>query len=345
MKILILGFNLYKGGSLQINNLLLYSFLNYKFQKNSFILLLSADTKIDEELKNNDHIKIITIQYPIKNKYLNILYRLYYEQIYPLILNIRYKCDRTILFNNIPILLLRGKQQSVYFHNVNYLRQFSFQQIYFRILIKLKVRSVFFVQSSVVKNELADFFKGQIIIAKHPWRAYYLELLNKAAVKNLKARRIEPNSFLYPAFYYPHKNHSLLKEYEQVFENNNLTIYLTIGDEDYSNLFGNSKSIKNLGKLENIEILLILQGVKGLINVSLNESFMIPIVESMILKKPVLSIRKEYSHFLLVEKGLFFDDADSLNKILSSNRIHEVVEYSMNHIDCTCDHFINQFTL
>lgn len=347
MNILIVGFNLYKGGSLQIREFISNSLLKLNLDGNKYFFFVSSDFN-DERLKDISNLKIIKITYPFKLKALNSVYRIFIEQLYPLILNWKYNIDKVILFNNVPILLLRGNLQTVYFHNMNYLKYISFQKIYFFCVIKFKLKTTYFVQSKIVALELQKYFKGKIKVAKHPLVDYYNKLISNTVSSQIilsnKILQLDQNSYIYPAYFYPHKNHLLLKEYENIFAINKVKIYLTIDEGEYLELFPNSTTIINLGKLRNIDILMILKKIKGLINVSLNESFMLPIIEAMILKKQVITLKKDYSKFLLKEKGLYFFNKESLDIALKKGKpITEINDYDFSNIDCNYNQFINQF--
>lgn len=339
-RVLVLAFNLYKGGSLQIHDFLVSSLLESNLE-NDAILVTFRSKKILDKLSGR-RLKYVCVRYPLKFKLVNALYRLLLEQILPLFYVLFYGISKVILFNNIPVVIIPGRMQSVYFHNMNYFSENSLQSYYFKLALILKFQTKYFVQSPVVQYELSKRFKGRVYIALHPFSNYYNA--EKLESDNLKGLKTSEKFLFYPAYYYPHKNHQLLVSINQVLSKLGVKVMVTLRDEEFAEVFKYSSNIVNVGHLTNPQVMSLIASATAVINVSESESLMIPIIEAMVLGKPVITLDKEYSRFLLGPDGYYFKDVlDFESALLALLGCKKVVEYDLSHMDCSLNEFVKQF--
>ncbi len=277
MKVLISGFNLFKGGSKTIYDGIVYQLapiLNVMF-------IGFGDYFVFERSK-------IIIRYPIP--VLNWLYRLFIENIFIAVVAYIYRADKIIMMGNFPCIFW-FKDQTVFFHNTIYLDKTQngitikekLEKRYFKYCIKKK-RPKILVQTEYIKSLIIDSFNFSIKVEVigSPINYNYNELIESKKSKSLI-------SFIYPAYYYPHKNHRLIFNNSTFFKDINSSVYLTIESEYL--ILNNIENgpFKLIGSVTQEEIFDLYKSANALLYVSLQESLGIPLLEACYFKIPIIA--------------------------------------------------------
>ena len=305
-KVFVSAFNMYKGGSLQI-----FDRISTILSRTPNILLFASHGMQIPDMKSSkrNHIKV---KYPIDR--INILYRFYLEHFYIPILSYFNKCDHLIMCGNFPSTFW-FRQQSVLFHNINYLRtepctyKFLFERCLFKLLMRLKKPTVL-VQTSTVKKEFQSLFPDVrcVIVGTPRGKPNLLR-------QNIDIRR-KP-TLIYPAFDYEHKNHQLLFELARQHESaiKDIEILLTI--DPPANVKDNFHNIKFLGNLSLDAVHNIYKEVDGILFLSTSESLGLPLVEGCEHGLPVIAPDLDYANSV-INSFYSFDprNADSLRQAL-----------------------------
>lgn len=228
-----------------------------------------------------------------------------------------------ILFDNKPTLTLgdiplRGiENQILYVHQPNIIKpsinEFSSKNLKFKILrylfkINLKYVKHIIVQTDYMKENLIKSFKNlNCKISVLP--------LPPIGVPNKKEEleKGEKIKLIYPASYYPHKNHDFLLELEN--EKLDCEIWLTLNENDFKK-YSHIKFVKNLGILPHKEVIKAYEGSTALINLSNLESFCLPLVEAIYLDLPILTIDRDYSRWMCEDFGYYFNSKETFIKSL-----------------------------
>lgn len=289
MTLIISTFNLYKGGSL-----VLYSAIKNILNKTEFAFELSFGRKLDLQHKS------LSVPYPSKK--LNIIYRLLLEQLILPFFCLKKKAKHLVTMGNFPCLLWFGPQ-TVFFHNVLYLQPLKkrsltskIEAIFFKISLIIKKPRIC-VQTQNIKDLFQSSFKKYHFMTEVIGTAYNPI---KRFHKKVYLRKNNPQVILfYPAFYYPHKNHSFLMGANSYFKALNIHIYLTISRESVFCDEEDFSQFKLLGNLSKSEIKSYYQKAHGLIFPSQSESLGYPLIEAVNYSMPIIAPNLPYVNALV----------------------------------------------
>jgi hypothetical protein len=286
MKTVISLFNMYKGGSRTI-----YDAIEQPLNSNTEIHTIVFGYRFSISVNR------IVVRYPIT--FLNWFYRLLIENVVVAVYGYALNANRLVMMGNFPSLFWFRKQ-IVFFHNTLYLEdskksdsiKIRLEKKLFKIAIKLKKPTIY-VQTAYVESLVKAYFKEECVIkvVGSPIAKTELELSHD--------RKLSENhtlNLIYPAFYYPHKNHHILLRNQKLLEELNCTIFLTIKKEDVTPEFSELTRIKYFGTMEKRELLTLYANSDALIFPSLNESFGLPLLEAGILKLPIIAPDLRYVH-------------------------------------------------
>ncbi len=320
INILLISFNMYKGGSLTI-----YDNLKPLILKKKNLTNITFGRKY--KLNQNNKIKLI---YPVK--YLNLFYRLFIEQVFVLIVAFIKRPRKVVMLGNFPCILL-GCSQKIFFHNLLYLKSLEFP---FKYGIKLTLESLFWklsidlikpdicVQTNYVKKSLENYFKKELTIKiigcpiKNKLRVGKKSQKIKDFCKTF-SKIISDNDylhFIYPAAYYPHKNHKFLFESADLFKKEKIKIHLTFSEHHIQKNDFDSGCFVFYNYLNELEINYLYSKVDALIYTSFTESLGMPLLEITKHKKPVIAIDLPYVDSAINNFYLFRPSQKSLSKTI-----------------------------
>ena len=133
--------------------------------------------------------------------------------------------------------------------------------------------------------------------------------------------------FLYPASYSAHKNFNIILEVGKLIKFANLPfiIILTLNPQKATNFikeiqFNNLQSIFNIGPTKLNDMPNLYRQCDALLFPSLLESYGLPLVEAMALKKPILTSDLDFAHSLCNDVAFYFDpmNANSILDVMKS---------------------------
>ena len=320
--ILLVSFNMYKGGSLSI-----YKSLRPLILKKKNVINITFGRKYNFNKENE--IKLI---YPIK--YLNSFYRLFIEQIFVLIVAFIKRPKKVVMLGNFPCLLL-VRSQKIFFHNLLYLKaleypfkfglKFTLESFLWRLSIKL-IKPDIYVQTDYVKKSLEHYFKEKLNI-KTIGCPINNQMKVGIASKKINENLNKPSSnikkdnkylhFIYPAAYYPHKNHKLLFESADLFKKEKIKIHLTFNKNNLKRNDLDSESFIFYDYLNEHEINYLYSKVDALIYMSFTESLGMPLLEITKYNKPIIAIDLPYVESAIKNFYLFKPSVESLSNTIN----------------------------
>lgn len=311
--ILISAFNLYKGGSLE----LFKSLLDPISVRSDITLVVS---------KNMGHLfinykkflgKKISFIYPLK--FFNSPYRLFLEQLLIPLICIFCRPKTLIMMGNFPSLFWFGKQ-NVLFHNSLYLdndfklsSQLSLEVIIFKTLILLKKPTIL-VQTGLMRDKINDLFHNKITV----------QIIGSSGL-NLKFNRVNkrrntPLVLIYPAAFYPHKNHKILMGIDNFLSERNIKIILTISKDQFESLnacdLPAMNNIDCVGSISHKMVLDYLENVDAMLFLSKVESLGMPLLEAVQCGLPIIAPDLPYVKYAI--NGYYDFDCNSLPSLLKS---------------------------
>ena len=301
-KILFSGFNMYKGGSKAI----LMEMLAVHECDESITFL------IPNSLRSNilsRYIDYLFIPYPISM--LNSIYRLLVEHLFVPLLAMLFRVDRVVMLGNFPA-LFSFREQYVLFHNLLYIDDvksqttsnllFKFEKLLFKALVLIK-SPVMCVQTETVGRLLQSYFNGKckILIV-----GTALDYDNELRSVDVNCKTL--NEFFYPAFYYPHKNHSLLFSYNNILRDFGYKVSLTLDPivTDFCN--ANIESFVFLGELTATEVTNLYSRHKALLFFSQTESLGLPLLEAASSNIPIIAPNLDYVRSVLKSNSFYSFD-------------------------------------
>lgn len=194
--------------------------------------------------------------------------------------------------------------------------------------LNLNFADTIIVQSTIVKeNFLATHpeFKGKVIVIAQPAPQW---ILNQVLESNNNAHDCGKLTLFYPATPYPHKNHKILKEIDNIEINNTtLRIILTIPSE--INPAPKSEILECIGTLNKDGILLYYQQSDALLFLSKAETLGLPLIEAMWMNLYIICPDLPYARSLCDDQAIYFDPNDFISL---SNAISRVAEMRKNGI-------------
>lgn len=289
-KTLLSAFNLYKGGSFA-----LYLRMEVGLKNNSNVISV-----VSVGMENDCLSSKLAIIYPVK--YFNSVYRSLIEQLLIPFYAYAKGCDSLVMMGNIASLFWFGRQ-TVYFHNMLYLASFENEKLFFKI-----EKLLFFISMWCKKPRV--FVQSDLIADEFRRKLPYITDLRVIGVPSADfdhtANKLKHSIhakkeiiLLYPAFFYPHKNHRLLADLAGFIASNNIKIILTISEIDalnnQLNSLLNNPSFIFLGNQRNESMKSLYEAVDGLLFLSLEESLGMPLVEAVEYNLPVIAPNLPYA--------------------------------------------------
>jgi hypothetical protein len=251
---------------------------------------------------------------------------------------------KTIVLGDIP---LRGiKNQVVLVHQPNLIypriNQYSSKSLNFRVsrllfLMNHKYANKIIVQTGAMAKDMVLSYpkiKDKIVISPQPVPNWIEKTKKKHSLQKNKKQFL-----FYPAAFYPHKKHDfLLKVHSFCKKNNkkieNIQIWLTLNENEFKP-FENIEWIKNLGRLNSIEMNNYYKKADALLFLSSMESYGLPLVEALQLNLPIISVEFEYSRWLCEDKAYYFKpyDENSFINILESFKLDVKIGNNPNYVE------------
>lgn len=271
-----------------------------------------------------------------------------------------------ISFNGLPPLFrLKCKTilfiQSVYFvEDISqvkfYLKlRILFERIWFRFGVKNC--DEFWVQTETMKKKLKKYFIKNKMIKINLNNIFVQTLVDKKSFLALKkhfkqdnfyklyfAKKNKVKLFFYPADESSHKNHiNLIKGFNSLDRKLEWRLILTINPEYLNNIYIKNNisyevrsKIINFKQIDRSKVIKTLGDCDALIFPSVNESFGLPLLESCLLKKPVLASNEDYVFDILKNpnSNLLFNCfsyksiANKINYFINSDKIR--YSYQLN---------------
>lgn len=270
------------------------------------------------------NIKIITYK-------INIFYyfwRLWYDQIYTILLCRRHQIDLMLNLSNIPALLLPNAQclmlqQALFFDDdlslFSWLGRLKIQisEIIFRL--GLNVPDCIIVQTPVMANKLTSKYhlnpqKVAILSSGFlPSDQLYKEdkLINELFSANYF-------NVLCVATYYPHKNLEILLKVSEFIKAQglNIRLFITIEKADYpgaTRLLNEITNLKivdiliNLGRINKDSLQTAYQRANLFLLPTLAESYGLIYLEAMSFNCPIVTSDKDFAYYICGDAALYFD--------------------------------------
>jgi glycosyltransferase involved in cell wall biosynthesis len=182
----------------------------------------------------------------------------------------------------------------------------------------IRYASEFIVQTEAMKSALIDSYpeiKNRIHIIPQPPPNWLIG--SQVKRKTFYNKTNSGMRLFYPAAFYPHKNHHLLKKIKRSLIWPIADLILTIPE----NLNPNPSIswIRCLDKLEPEAMINFYQTSDALLFLSLSESFGFPLVEAMWIGLPIICPDLPYARILCGEQAIYFDpyNVDSLQAAIA----------------------------
>ena len=231
----------------------------------------------------------------------------------------------TIVLGDIPLRGIKNQVVLVHQPNLIYPRvnplsgkslKFSFLRSMFKSNLKYATRII--VQTDVMKNELLLSYPElveKIEVVSQPIPSWFNYSNNTKQVK-------KPNQTLklfYPAAGYNHKNHLFLKDFNDYLIQNriefpNIEVWLTLTAEEFVP-FEKLSFVKNLGRLDHDQVMNAYKRCDSLLFLSLAESYGLPLIESLSISLPILTIDLPYARWMC-ENSVYYFRPNSFNSFL-----------------------------
>jgi glycosyltransferase involved in cell wall biosynthesis len=239
----------------------------------------------------------------------------------------------TIVLGDIP--LRRIKNQVVLVHQPNLIypkvNPLSGRSLKFRVLrsvfkSNLKYATRIIVQTDVMKNELLLSYPElakKMEVVPQPIPSWFKYSNNTKP----KKRTNQTLKLFYPAAGYNHKNHLFLKEFNDYLIQNriefpNIEVWLTLTAEEFAP-FEKLSFVKNLGRLNHDQVMSAYKECDSLLFLSLAESYGMPLIESLSISLPILTIDLPYARWMC-EDSVYYFSPNSFNSFLE--RLNELNE-------------------
>ncbi|MFD2529225.1 glycosyltransferase [Polaribacter marinaquae] len=225
-------------------------------------------------------------------------------------------------FENIPTIVLgdiplRGiKDQVVLVHQpnliypkINYSSSTSliFRVNRFLFTINHKFAKKIIVQTgAMAKDMIASYpsIKDKVIISPQPVPNWLFQ------EKIVEFKNNDKVVLFYPAAFYPHKKHDFLLKINNFIKVHNIDIsnfeiLLTLTKEEFASLKG-IKFLKNLGRLNSVEMNNYYRKVDALLFLSSMESYGLPLVEALTINLPIVTVKFDYATWLCEDLAYYF---------------------------------------
>lgn len=233
-------------------------------------------------------------------------------------LPLRFNGNQTVFLQN--SLLLRKKYKG------NFLTGAKFILMKKIFSMNIKWTRSFIVQTEVMHDSLVENYPclvGKVHVISQPVPYWLL----KSGLR--RTGRMSPKdellNLVYPAAYYPHKNHKMLS---QICCDSNLPIKnLTLTIDQSQNPAPHSVFITCAGNLSSEEIIDIYSKVDALIFLSTEESYGFPLIEAVYIGLPIVCPNLPYARYICGDEGIYFEPNEfqslcdallKLNKMLTN---------------------------
>ena len=171
--------------------------------------------------------------------------------------------------------------------------------------INAKFARAFIVQTTFMQKALAASYPSianKIHVVAQPAPLWLLASFPRPHIKHVGKLNL-----IYPAAGYPHKNHKLLKDINMgmvgVWPVNILKITLPVEDHPAPN----TSWIQCVGLLSQPEMIKAYGDADGLLFLSTDESYGLPLVEAMFMELPIICPDLPYAHAICGEGAIYFD--------------------------------------
>lgn len=246
----------------------------------------------------------------------------------------------TIVLGDIPLRAIKNQVVLVHQPNLIYPRvnPLSGKSIKFRLLrsmfkSNLKYATRIIVQTDVMKNELLLSYPqlvGKIEVVSQPIPSWFKFINDKKPVKKIN----QTLRLFYPAAGYNHKNHLFLKDFNDYLIKNtiefpNIEVWLTLTSEEFAP-FEKLSFVKNLGRLNHDQVINAYKQCDSLLFLSLAESYGLPLIESLSISLPILTIDLPYARWMC-EDSVYYFRPNSFNSFLE--KLYELNQDLCNNVN------------
>jgi hypothetical protein len=230
---------------------------------------------------------------------------------------LKYKGTQFLLFHNTNIIDYNKRKLSKYFI-LNIIFKYN-----------IKYTSKIFVQSPIVKNLLYNSINNikNIHVLPMPVDKNYI----KTFLNVIENTKTDYNLF-YPVDYYPHKNFKLISNLTKVTNfKYHYNLLLTINCNQFTiNNINTKFNIKFINNISHDRVLEYLNNSFALFYPSIKESYGIPLVEAMVLKKYIICADLPYARWMCEDEAIYFDPFDTIS---AYNALEIAVEkYKSGHV-------------
>jgi hypothetical protein len=244
----------------------------------------------------------------LSNSYSRIIECIFSRFIFP-------KSEKIIVLGDLPLNGLKNQIVLVHQPNLVYpaINNLSSKKITYRIFraifnSNLKYVKQFIVQTEVMADELQRSYPkiiGRVKVVPQPVPNWFMQ-----GTKTNNKQRGKILTLFYPAAGYPHKNHQLLIELNDLIQKDKINqisfeVYVTLSSEEYTP-YKDIKFVKNLGRLNPSEVLERYQNCDALLFLSRMESYGLPLVESLKLGLPIVCVDLPYAKWMCGENAYYF---------------------------------------
>jgi glycosyltransferase involved in cell wall biosynthesis len=183
--------------------------------------------------------------------------------------------------------------------------------------VNYKYVSFFIVQSEYMRERILMYYpklSDRIYVIPNPVPTW----LSSENFSN-KSKKNDKLHLVYPAADYPHKNHDILVKIKHI-DSNKVLLYLTVNNLKFE--ISNLDWIKNLGRLNESQMINIYANVNGILFLSNDESYGFPLIEAMYLGLPIICPDLPYAKAVCGDQAIYFDPcnpssiADAINKLI-----------------------------
>lgn len=231
-----------------------------------------------------------------------------FESLFPLLvfgdIPLRVNCKQTLFIQNSLLF------SDDYISLKNFLLKFLFK-------FNLKFVDIFIVQTEVMKLKLQKFHPdtaGKIRVIGQP-APNWIDIHSNSEIYK-KNKQYSSLKLIYPANFYPHKNHKLLSTINHKKEWPVSKLLLTV--DESLNPARHVEWIKCVGFLSPPQLLDAYLESDALLFLSLEESLGFPLIEAMYLGRSIVCPDLPYAHTICGDQAIYFqpNDLDSLQKSL-----------------------------
>jgi len=256
----------------------------------------------------------------------NILFPILYFLYYPIIIK-KFKIDLVFNFGDV---IIPTKTHQIYFFDWPYAvykdkmiwnEMFFLEKFSRKIkaeLIKVYISKVSLVlaQTEEMKSRLKSFFNiNKIVVIPTPVG------VSPIGCENAILQHKNTINLLYPASFYPHKNHNILLSVAEILKQRKLKyrIYITIDNSNFIKTINKRKLddyLVNLGLLNKTQINCAYQNCDAILMPTLLETYGLPYYEAMAYKKPIITSNLGFAKDACGDSAVYFDPRDE-NSIIS----------------------------